>query len=163
MELSRHLRILGALKNENLSISELVLTVLCHSEQLEAQFKDLIDDLYANTAQILAAFAMQPKSTEISKKWAHTLACQLYLKDIDHMLRIQSGLQFNISHAQHTQISGFNMESLAKSIECGAPHLWDLTCMLLGSRRALDWSEETADEARALRIVSSGIVPVYIC
>lgn len=154
MDWSKYHRILSTFASECLSISDFIICVLKYNEDFDPQFQGLIDDLFAKTGDILVAFALQQKSTAISTKWAHTLACQLYMKDIDQLLRTETGLQFNVSKASHDQIVHFNSGTLVDRISCNAPRLWDLVHTLLSARKSIPDSEEHAEERRVLGVVS---------
>lgn len=163
MDWSQYHRIFSTFTTERLSISDFIISVLKHSEDFDSQFQSLIDDLFTRTGEILAAFALQQKSTEISKKWAHTLACQLYMKDIDRLLQTETGLHFNISNASHDQITSFNSDTLIQCMSSNAPRLWELICTILSARKARSDTEEHEDEFKVLKLVSTGQYSMHIC
>lgn len=154
MDWSKYHRILSTFASEQLSISDFIICVLKCNEDFDPQFRSLIDDLFARTGDILVAFALQQRCTEISTKWAHTLACQLYTKEIDQLLRTETGLQFNVSKASHDQIVQFNSGTLVERMSRNAPRLWDLARTLLSARKCVPDSEEYAEERRVLGVVS---------
>lgn len=163
MDWSQYHRIFSTFTNEQLSISEFIISVLKYSEDFDSQFQWLIDDLFTRTGEILATFALQQKSTEISKKWAHTLACQLYMKDIDRLQRAETGLHFNVSNASHNQITSFNSGTLIQCMSNNAPRLWDLTCTILSAREVRSDAEEYEDDKKVLELVSTSHYSMHIC
>lgn len=156
MDWSQYHRIFSTFATERLSISDFLISVLKYNEDFDSQFQWLIDDLFTRTGEILVAFAMQQKSTEISKKWAHTLACQLYIKDIDRLLRTETGLHYNVSNSSHDQIMNFNSGALIQCMTSNAPRLWDLVCNLLSARKARSDNEGHEKEHNIIGIVSTG-------
>lgn len=156
MDWSQYHRIFSTFATEQLSISDFLISVLKYNKDFDSRFQGLIDDLFSRTGEILAAFALQQKSTEISKKWAHTLACQLYMKDIDRLLRTETGLHFNVSKASHNQVIDFNSNALIECMRNTGPRLWDLVCTLLTARKAMSDDEENEGESNVVGIVSTG-------
>ncbi len=86
-----------------------------------------------DTTQCILNALLAHACRETIIEWAIEQACGRFRSEIFQVSRVESGLHFNTSHAQATNILNFNLEEIAQTLESIAPCTWHMVQCLLDS------------------------------
>ncbi|KAF8228540.1 hypothetical protein L208DRAFT_1101256, partial [Tricholoma matsutake] len=91
----------------------------------------LVVDLVQSCSHIISLFCLHGAFEGPALQWVHESAEKQYQSEIQELVKMKNGWQFNVLHASAEQIEMFQIEVMAEKIESLAPHLWVLLDKLL--------------------------------
>ncbi|KAF8240352.1 hypothetical protein L208DRAFT_1374386 [Tricholoma matsutake] len=124
------LNILRLFDSESLTISKF-LQVLLSSRQYADH--PLVVDLVQSHSHTISLFCLHGAFEGPALQWVHESAEKQYQSEIQELVKMKNGWQFNALHASAEQIEMFQIEVMAEKMESLAPHLWVLLDKLLSA------------------------------
>lgn len=136
------LGVLSYLENNNVSISELIDTVLFLQDNDNELFTGAIKDLSTKYTRLLASFKNHPLFQDATKDWAHALVQEDFRYDVFVLTHKTSGWQGNALHAEFSQFDTMSVDKLCQTAAEKAPRLWT----------AIQWAEESLRNRKIMPI-----------